>query len=733
MANLDLSVIEGLAGKFNVSGDLEIPKVKGVFLGSADMLKIESIGGEKLFGEFEINEEKITFRTIISQGISNIRWNGEYNISDGKLKSSFSFAGARVSDMLDILGVSLDIQGIATGKIKMRNRKDVMYFRGKLNTSRNRIFGEKIDCVFANLRTKVKTSSGKFHVEIAGRGLDGVLTEEIKNCKLALRKGIPSSYLSFRTEVMKTGFEVNLAGKYNLRELDILPLKIKGESEFSGEIGGSFKEFSGKIKLDTGRVELVDFPVVSSCVGGELIITRENIEFSGELCEGFQTYAVYSPKKKNTFMTMKKDGTEIRFINGKLEGEGKLSTISSIVPSLVGIDGDFSLSYDVVRQVGKVKVISDSFRMSRFDIKSFSFVSDIKRGNLDFLAKGIYNGEEITAEGILNTSSKKISAEIKFGNFAGIPMDGRIRVIGQLTNPTIIGNIKIRNVVFSPEVIERVRREIGMSSDRRRVLVETREGEILKKEEFLHITEIDEKTSFSPNFNMIISFEDSVYETGILTVIFSGRINISGEGKEIKSFGVFKIKDGVFTFAGIDFKGISGFAFLKEDDIFVNISAHTEVITFENETYRIKAKVVGNIKSPNVYLSSSPSLSESDIVCVIALLRKCESIDDFESVVEGMLYRNISIIATRIERELGIKSGIKPKISPSEVGITGKIGELYFSLSQNFIEDVNKFSLMRYINQNTSLMLTWDDKKYGYSILGNMGNIGMDIKLIKRF
>jgi hypothetical protein len=92
------------------------------------------------------------------------------------------------------------------------------------------------------------------------------------------------------------------------------------------------------------------------------------------------------------------------------------------------------------------------------------------------------------------------------------------------------------------------------------------------------------------------------------------------------------------------------------------------------------------------------------------------------------------LISKKLEENIGIAStNARPFFTPTEFGIMGKAYGLNFTFSQNIFEGVNKFSLSREISDNIFTTLSWDNKKYGYSLLGNVGNFGLDVKTIRRF
>ncbi len=704
--------IAGLSGLMRISGNTSLPiqKFAPILVKTeGTLIKYDIINVDRISGNLKIKPEgEAEFDLIADSGQSQIKWSGKLDTQKKEiLVSDIRFERADVKDILKMIKVKLPIYGASEGSVKLNMMRRKIKMNGQAKVENAYVFGEKIKCVLFNMENTVMFD-GNFKVNIYGSGMD---SEEV-NAKCNSELETPSS-VDFITEITPKWFYVMLSGEYELDNLEIAGIGMRGDAKFSGEITGNLKgSMTGKIDVSSQDVYLKDYPIRTSCVIGNVSISEDVIAFNGNTCEGFITQVNYDTNKDKLFTKAWRDKTEVVIDNDILYGEGDLSEAALLIPEIGDNEGHFKINYDINKRMGDIIIKAERAKIFGAHLQDLSMISKIKGkvANINLTAK--YTENKIKAEGTYNTETGIVSIEIEPEGFLNIPLEGSIRITGQPKNPNVIGKLKVSGITIQDTDINNLKTEISSLGS-----VESDKSP-------------DEKKG---NINLNIEIKDVVYETLFFTLLLDGVIYVTGELSGPKTTGVLKIRDGTFEFAGTEFRRISGTALLKDEEIIVNISASSEIITFENEKFLITAKIMGNIKSPSVRLSSTPSIPERDIICILAVMRRCESAEHLEKILESMIYRNISFMARRLEREIGVVSNIRPVLSPSEVGISGDVEGLKIKLTRRTGEDITSFFVSKGIGENIFLDITWDDRKYGISILGNFGNLGMDIRLKQNF
>lgn len=688
-----------LSGKLYANGYLNLPKLKLESDIRLNSFAYDTIRAELSYGKIKISPETIKFDLDIKHRKSDIHWNGEFDPKKQNLESQTKFFHSSLSDLLNILNIDLPIDGISDGEISANILKNKLSILGKITSYRNFVFGEKIHCVYADVSGDVDVKNGNFSVRVKGIGSE-------RNCANRIIEPYDNSIIYFDTNVDSKKFSVSISGIYDLSEFDILKLSMRGNASFSGNLSGyttGKSKLNGEIDLTSEKVEITDYAVASSCVNGKILISDESIQFQGKSCEDFDIYSIYSLKDSSLSFSASKGETAFSIQNNSITGKGKLEDISTIIPRLKDNIGSFELKYNLVRKDGIIYVISPRFVFGNLKFENLDFFGDIKDNAMIFSVSGIYSGEKFSGKGEYDISSRKIISDFELKSFAGIPLIGKLTVSGTIDKPYISGNFKVKDIDISNETIKDIANISGSQAQ-------------------------NEENKEYGTLNIKVEIQNVEYRASFINLKINGILYIMGTTENPAVFGMLDITDGKFSLADTEFSGIKGTAFVKGENIFLNISGSTDISTFEGEKFRIQIRIVGDINSPKVYLSSIPSIPHNDIVCIIATYRKCDSLDEFNKIMASVIYRNFSLISRRILGDIGESTNVRIIISPTDIGFTRKFGYLDILVMQSIISDIRKFSVSRDIGENYQLILSWDNKKYGYSLLGDIGNIGFDLK-----
>ncbi len=710
---IDLSLIRYLRGYLKFSGSSQVPKFGGLLIGDIKNFRYDIINIGRGEAKISFKDYVAYFSLLIYVGEYPVRWRGEADLRRKSVRADFNLFEVSAKKILEALSVSMPIDGVTFGSGKFF-LKDSINVSGYVDVRNANFLGEKIECVSLSVRTKVRFD-GRFNIDLEGVGVDYEKEGACPSSGISL-DGL--SFVNFRAKIDDRGFKTYLQGVYDLQRFDMVDLGMVGVSEFLGSVSGNLKgKIYGEIDVSTQELSFVDYPIRSSCAKGKITFSQERLNFSGDTCENFQISATYL-FDTNKFLAYVWSDDVMIFTNGSdIYGDGSIKGVQSVLP-IYG-DGVFRFAYGKRDRSGFVKVKSGYFIFEGIRFDDFDFASDIKRDVLDFALRASFKENPVELYGIYNMVTKRISAELFMKSFAGIPLGGKLSISGDLRAMSIFGEVTISNETFSDRRIRSVVSE----------LQSFRTGE----SKGIFASASAEPTKGSP-LNIVINLKNVVYDEPPLNLKLSGQIYIVGYVDSPKILGIFEIHDGTFLFAGMDFRKITGNVFMRNEEIIVNLSAQNSISTLDGESYLIKLNILGNLRAPNIYLSSIPSLPESDIVCVIAVLRKCRSADDFRKILGSVMYRNVRFLFSRIEEAMNLKEGtIRPTISPTSVGVAGEWGANEVEIVQSIIDEVVKFRLSHRLSDSISLQLTWDNKKYGFSGLGNMGNLGMDIKTIMRF
>lgn len=703
--------LENSKGKILVDGIFYIPDLTAKISSEVKDFNLDFIQFKEFYGDVSIGEGKnLKFKGILVNNKSHISVSG--GVEDWKnISISLYLDNSGAKDSLEVMKLSIPFDALISSSrvnIDIDPKSKIVHLTSENITARDfKILKENISCIRANIEGRVHFS-GNFSIDIEGEGKDGVLRcNDLADSRFDFSAHINQDILKLKIE----------NGKYDLKDFGMLPFGLEGDAEFSGEIESDLrKTLYGNIKVLAENFRFSEYPLSSSCVLGDVIIEGSGkVSFQGKTCEEFEISLTYQNEK--IFGSISKGETFVKFSGDNLEGSGKIEDISSILNRRFADEGFFSLKYNIPEKSGNFDFESPYVKVANFGLRNVSFSSGINRGILNFYATAYLKEDELALQGEYDIQNKKMQISILPKTIAQIPVSGKINITGTLDKPFISGEIKISQFQFDTEKIDEIKNLFA--------------GEIeLERENKIGIQEDNAEGTL----NIVVILENIYLKESFGGIKLNGRINITGKTSDPQIVGVFQILDGGFSFADTEFSKVTGLAIMKEGKIFLNISGKTEIITFENEKFTLQLRVVGNLDNPSVYLSSIPSLSQADIMCVLAFLRRCKSVEDYKNAFESATYRGLSIALKKVQSAITPEDrAIRTFFTPTEFGFLGKVGGINYRFSQNIFEGINYFSLSRDISDNLSMIMSWDNRKYGYSLFGNMGNLGLDLRTTRRF
>lgn len=707
----NIPFVHDIYGKIFASGNLFLPKIDlksnlNISNFSYDTIRFNSAQGNLRWS----GRNNIDFVFNINNIGANVNWKGKFDVKKINLESQASFSGSSLSSLLGILNLSLPIDGTADGNISIGLLKNNIIVSGNAVSYRTFAFGEKIACLSSDIFANVSLKNGKISVSVKGVG-----AERESFCVLKSPQPYDESLIYFDLSLDSEAFQVSISGIYDLSYFDMLNIPLRGKAKFDGLVSGSLKgktNINGQINLESSDVEFVEYPISSSCIYGKILLSDDAVRFEGDSCEGFSISSSYSLNKSDLFVSISKGETFVNIVNNDIFGKGRLEDISKVVRNIGDNLGQFDFTYNLQRKDGKVLVKSQKFSLENLTFENLDFSGDIKNNTMSFSVSGLYSGDKFWGSGDYGIASGKIYSNFYIQNFAGIPLDGSLLVSGSMDKPYISGNFKVKS--------------IELSDDKIAVLFEREQEENVDEQ-------VVQKEKTTGTLNIKIDLQDIIYRGPFMSLNLDGVLYVVGTLDEPTIFGIFDIKDGTFSLADTEFSKIRGVAFLRGKNIFVNISASTDVITFEGDKYLVQLRMIGDLKSPKVYLFSTPQVSQADIVCILAMYRRCDSLDEFNKIMSSLIYRNFYLISRGILENIGAGTDFKVIISPTDIGLSRKIGQFDIIVMQNIFEDVRRFIASRTFGENYQFIFSWDSKRYGYSMLGDIGNVGVDIKTKRRF
>lgn len=704
----------GVVGRAYAYGKIEFPHAlkSKVKLYSIYYSPLKFDEGE---GSLELSNGEIAFDLNLAHKNATINWKGKYNLHKGVLSSCIGFLSSSIGDIIDALGIDLPVDGLGDGEAHLELLENKLRVFGNLSSYDSIAFGEKLLCLSADFVSEFDLVKGDVNVFL--RGIGG---EREPLCKSKTLSSYDDSVVYYDVKVDEVGFNVSLSGVYDLSKFDMLGVGLRGKASFEGKISGRYEgDMQGKITLLAGDVSFAEYPLRTSCIEGAVLLSEADVQFDGKSCEGFSISSTYNFVSSEFSLSLVRNNTAVVMRNNSISGIGRLEDISLVIPYLRGNTGTFDFSYDILKGNGKVNVGSHSFNVGDFEVGDLNFSGEITNNNMTFFVSGLYSGERFWGGGDYSISRRKLYSKLYLRNFAGIPVSGNLIISGQIDNLLYLsGNFRVSNVEISEEKIKEITK-----------------GEVGVYEEIGQDTEIEVegKGPQNVNLNVKIDLEDVVYRSSLIKLNLDGSLYVVGAAKKPRVFGVLNIEDGLFGLADTEFSNIEGVAFVRDDKIFVNVSASTNLMTFEGEKFLITVRIVGDVRSPKVYLSSVPQISQSDILCVLAVYRRCKSLDEFNKIMASIIYRNFSLISETILEKIETEESFRIIISPSDVGMSRRIGEFEITIMQNIFEEIRRFIASRSFREGYQFILSWDNRRYGYSILGDIGNIGLDVKTRRRF
>ncbi|MHB1661169.1 MAG: translocation/assembly module TamB domain-containing protein [bacterium] len=316
----------------------------------------------------------------------------------------------------------------------------------------------------------------------------------------------------------------------------------------------------------------------------------------------FQIKGNITPKKYDVILNDRTDLWVLGIFSDKIMNSSGFITASAVIfgpsaaPRLYGFA-------NIDKGLIEPSVYS-SFAASRI------FAKLIFNNNMIFIQKARFrmlNGI-FSAHGIIRMNNFKPSyynvaagfnsAIYRKSNYFYAKMNGKIGLSGNADNPILYGNVDIKRALYD--------RKINLSSF------------ILKYKHYNIVHAGIKKRAFNPRLNIRITSNKGIaIKNNIINTDFSAGLNLIGTAYDPILMGTAGAENGEIYFRGTMFKLI--YANLDfNNQYMINPSFDVAARTHINE-YIIRMNASGALLNFNVNLSSTPPLSELDIVSMLAL------------------------------------------------------------------------------------------------------------------
>lgn len=418
---------------------------------------------------------------------------------------------------------------------------------------------------------------------------------------------LKNTFKAKATVLLKKGYPYNLNANINLFSIDYHNTLFR----LSGGIFGSGKLSDIKnsyifSKLDYMYLKHGPF-FLKNTKSIKISYINRSLNLNGFELKGgnnyFQIKGTITPKKYNIVLN---DGTDLWVLgifSNKILNSSGFITASAVIfgpPTAPKLYGFANIRKGLIEP----KLYS-SFAASRI------FAKLIFNNNIIFIKKsrfrmlnGIFSTHGIIRLNNFNPSYYNIitdfnSAIYRKLNYFYAKMDGKIRLYGNVGNPILYGNIDIKKALYD--------KKINLSS----FLLNYKRYNIAQ-------TEIIKKGVFNPKLNIRITSNKGIaIKNNIINTNFSTRLNLIGTVYNPILMGTANAEKGEMYFRGTMFK-LSHVDLDFNNPYRINPSFDVAARTHINE-YIIRMNTSGSLLDFNVNLSSTPPLSELDIVSMLAL------------------------------------------------------------------------------------------------------------------
>ncbi len=214
-----------------------------------------------------------------------------------------------------------------------------------------------------------------------------------------------------------------------------------------------------------------------------------------------------------------------------------------------------------------------------------------------FAAKGVVRLKNFKPA-FYDINTNFISAIYRQSNYFYVKMNGRLGYIGRANNATIYGNVDIERALYD--------KAVNLSLF------------LLRYKKYNIIKPIIKKGVFNPKLNIRIKSNKGIaVRNNIIDTNFNADLRLTGTVREPVLAGTVSAERGEIYFRGTEFR--LAYANLDFNDPYgINPSFAVSANTHINR-YIIRMNASGSLLNFNVNLSSTPSLSELNIVSMLAL------------------------------------------------------------------------------------------------------------------
>ncbi len=333
---------------------------------------------------------------------------------------------------------------------------------------------------------------------------------------------------------------------------------------------------------------------------------NRTLEFSGFKLTGGNNYAqirgYITAKKYHVILNDKTDLWVLGIFSNKIMNSSGFITASAVIlgpsasPRLYGFA-------DIKRGLIEPSVYS-SFAASRI------FARLTFNSNIIFLEKARFrmlNGF-FSAHGIIrlnnfipyfyNIETSFNSAIYRESNYFYAKMNGNIGYSGNAYNPVLYGDVDIKKALYD--------KKINLSSF------------LLSYKKYNVVKPVIQKGAFNPKFNIRVTSDNGIaIKNNIVNTAFSARLHLIGTLYDPVLTGTASAERGEVFFRGTNFKlSYANLDFNNQYRInpYFDIAAATHI-----NQYIIRMNASGSLLNFNVNFSSTPPLSELDIVSMLAL------------------------------------------------------------------------------------------------------------------
>ncbi len=406
--------------------------------------------------------------------------------------------------------------------------------------------------------------------------------------------------------LLKKGYPYNFITHINLLSVNYRKTLFR----LSGSIFGGGKLFNIKNSYVFSKLNYVFLKhgpfFLKNVKNIKISYIDRTVEFSGFKLKGGNNYAqirgYITPKKYHIILNDKTDLWVLRIFSDKIINSSGFITASAVILGPFAAPRIYGFA-DINRGLIEPSVYS-SFAASRI------FARLTFNNNMIFLERAKFrmlNGI-FSAHGVIRLHNFRPfyyrietnfnSAIYRKSNYFYAKMNGEIGFSGNVNNPILYGDIDIKKALYD--------KKINLSSF------------LLSYKKYSIVKPVIRKGTFNPRLNIRITSHKGIsIKNNIVNTDLSARLHLIGTLYDPILMGTASAEKGEIFFRGTMFK--LSYADLDfNNQYMINPSFEVAAATHINQ-YIIRMNANGSLLNFNVNLSSTPPLSELDIVSMLAL------------------------------------------------------------------------------------------------------------------